>query len=66
MNTMDALYQQELSEQGLTERIVLHNETETSLSMVFDGAPNGKSVVMQGVDLGGGMININIRYEVVD
>jgi len=31
--------------------------------MVFDGHPNGKSIVVQGVDLGNGTTNINIRFE---
>lgn len=61
-----SFYQQKLSEEGFSERAVLHGETETTFSMVFAGAPNGKSVVVQGVDLGNGMININIRYEDVD
>jgi hypothetical protein len=31
--------------------------------MVFDGHSSGKSVVIQGVDLGSGTLNINIRLE---
>lgn len=58
-------YQQALTEQGLVERQILHVEAEGMFSMVFDGAANGKSVVVQGVDMADGTVNVNIRYEVV-
>lgn len=48
---------------GYTERDLLTTITEGGFSMVFDGAPNGMPIVVQGVDLGGGMSNVNIRYE---
>ena len=47
-----------LSERGLNTAI-----TETTFSLVFDGHENGKAVVVQGVDLGNGTTNINIRFE---
>jgi hypothetical protein len=31
--------------------------------MVFDGHESGKAIVVQGVDLGDGMVNISIRLE---
>ncbi|MFZ5808053.1 MAG: hypothetical protein ACOY16_02125 [Chloroflexota bacterium] len=58
-------YQKALTEQGLVERQMLHVEAGGMFSMVFDGAANGKSVVVQGVDLADGTVNVNIRYEVV-
>lgn len=48
--------------QGLTERALLSVTSETTFSMVFDGAENGRAIVVQGVDLDGSL-NINIRYE---
>jgi hypothetical protein len=33
--------------------------------MVFDGDPSGQAIVIQGVDLGNGKTNVNIRYEKV-
>ncbi len=56
-------YQADFTQKGLTERSILHVETENTFNMVFDGALNGKAIVVQGVDLGDGTININIRYE---
>jgi hypothetical protein len=60
-----AFYRDALGEAGLTERTINTAITETTFSLVFDGDPSGKAVVVQGVDLGGGMTNINIRYEAV-
>jgi hypothetical protein len=31
--------------------------------MVWDGHPSGKAIVVQGVDLGDGSVNVNIRLE---
>jgi len=56
-------YREELNAIGLTEREINTAITETTFSMVFDGHPNGKSIVVQGVDLGNGTTNINIRFE---
>lgn len=56
-------YRQELTAQGLTEREVLTVFEGSTFSMVFDGGPDGMSVVVQGVDLGGGSTNVNVRYE---
>ena len=60
-----AFYREALGNAGLTERTINTAITETTFSLVFDGDPSGKAVVVQGVDLGGGMTNINIRYEAV-
>ncbi len=45
-------YRDELTAQGLTERELLTNVTEATLSIVFDGASNGQSIGVQAVDLG--------------
>jgi hypothetical protein len=31
--------------------------------MVFDGHAKGQAIVIQGVDLGNSMTNVNIRFE---
>lgn len=56
-------YREELTAIGLTEREINTAITETTFSMVFDGHPNGNAIVVQGVDLGNGTTNINIRFE---
>jgi hypothetical protein len=56
-------YRAELTARGLTERTITTATTDATFSVVFDGDPSGKAVVVQGVDLGNGKTNINIRYE---
>ena len=56
-------YRLAFTDQGLTEREINTAITETTFSLVFDGHPDGKAVVVQGVDLGNGTTNINIRFE---
>lgn len=56
-------YRQNFTAQGLTERTLLTSITDSTVSMVFDGAPNGMAIVLQCVDLGGGSTNVNLRYE---
>lgn len=58
-------YRDAFGEQGLTERDLLTVVSDGVFSMVFDGHSSGKAVVIQGVDLGGGTLNINIRLESV-
>lgn len=60
-----AFYREALGSAGLNERTINTSITDTTFSLVFDGDPSGKAVVVQGVDLGGGQTNINIRYEAV-
>jgi hypothetical protein len=55
-------YRQAFTEQGLTERTILTEISDSGFSMVFDGWPSGKAVVIQGVDFGTS-INVNIRFE---
>lgn len=57
-----AFYRAALVANGLTERDLLTEENEAIFSMVFDGDPKG-AIVVQGVDLGDGISNINIRFE---
>lgn len=67
MNLTDtvAFYRTALTNAGLSERTINTAITETTFSLVFDGDPTGKAIVVQGVDLGGGTTNVNIRYEAV-
>jgi hypothetical protein len=55
-------YRQAFTDKGLTERTILTATTDTTFSMVFDGWPNGKALVIQGVALGANT-NVNIRFE---
>ncbi len=65
MKVTDAIefYREAFGKQGLKERDLLTVVSDGVFSMVFDGHSSGKAVVIQGVDLGGGMLNINIRLE---
>ena len=62
LNEVIEFYRQAFTEKGLTERTLLTAITDTTFSMVFDGWPNGKALVIQGVDLGASR-NVNIRFE---
>jgi len=56
-------YRRVFAEMGLTERTINTSITESTFSMVFDGHANGNALVIQGVDLGNGTTNINMRFE---
>ena len=60
-------YKQELTAQGLVEREINTTQWDGGFSIVFDGAENGKALVVQVVDLGASSAtdarNVNIRYE---
>jgi hypothetical protein len=58
-----AFYREKFTGMGLTERELLTTISDGVFSMVFDGHKSGKAVVIQGVDLGNGKLNINIRLE---
>ncbi len=58
-------YRKAFSQQGLKERTTNTAITSATFSMVFDGDPSGQAIVIQGVDLGNGLTNVNIRYEKV-
>lgn len=60
-----AFYREAFTKAGLTERTINTAITDTTFSMVFDGDPSGEAVVIQGVDLGNGKTNVNIRHEKV-
>ena len=56
-------YVETFTKSGYTERTILTVTSETTFSMVFDGHESGKAIVVQGVDLGDGTVNISIRLE---
>jgi hypothetical protein len=58
-----AFYRDAFKKEGITERTINTAITDTTFSLVFDGDPSGQAIVVQGVDLGNGKTNINIRYE---
>lgn len=60
-----AFYRDSFKRQGLTERTINTAITDTTFSLVFDGDPSGQAIVVQGVDLGNGKTNVNIRFEKV-
>ena len=56
-------YRDTYSAKGYKEREVLTVVSDTTFSMVFDGDPSGKAVVIQSVDLGNGSRTVAIRLE---
>lgn len=57
-----SFYRSAFIELGYVERELLTTVEDTAFSIVFDGHPNGKAIVVQGVDLGE-TANINLRFE---
>ncbi|MCI0551127.1 MAG: hypothetical protein L0287_09245 [Anaerolineae bacterium] len=58
-----AFYRAEYTSKGYTERELLTVVSDGVFSMVFDGDPSGKGVVIQSVDLGDGSRTVAIRLE---
>jgi len=58
-----AFYRSEFASAGYTEREITTVINDTTFSIVWDGHPNGKAIVVQGVDLGDGTVNVNVRFE---
>ena len=56
-------YRDEYAAMGYTERELLTTVSEGVFSMVFDGDPSGKAIVIQSVDLGDGSSTVAIRLE---
>jgi len=56
-------YRDEYTSRGYTERDLLTVVSDGTFSMVFDGDPSGKAVVVQSVDLGDGSRTVSIRLE---
>ena len=58
-----SFYRDSFGKLGYKEREINTAITDSTFSLVFDGHANGKAIVVQGVDLGSGSTNINIRFE---
>jgi len=63
MNDVMKFYRDEYTSMGYKEREILTVVSDTTFSMVFDGDPSGKAVVIQSVDLGDGSRTVSIRFE---
>jgi hypothetical protein len=56
-------YRDEYASRAYTENELLTVVSDGVFSMVFEGDPSGKSVVIQSVDLGDGSRTVAIRLE---
>lgn len=56
-------YRDEYDSRGYTENELLTVVSDGVFSMVFEGDPSGKSIVIQSVDLGDGSRTVTIRLE---
>jgi hypothetical protein len=56
-------YRDAYTAKGYTERELLTVVSDGTFSMVFDGDPSGKAVVIQSVDLGDGSRTVSVRLE---
>ena len=56
-------YRDEYTAKGYTEREILTTVSDGIFSMVFDGDPSGKAVIIQSVDLGDGSRTVTIVLE---
>jgi hypothetical protein len=58
-----AFYRGAFESAGYNERDILTGITEDTFSIVWDGHSSGKAIVVQGVDLGSGRVNVNVHFE---
>lgn len=56
-------YRGEFENAGYDERDITTVINDDTFSIVWDGHPSGKAIVVQGVDLGNGTVNVNVRFE---
>jgi len=56
-------YRAEYTAKGYNERDILTTVFDGGFSIVFDGDPSGKAVVIQSVDMGDGSRTVAIRLE---
>ena len=56
-------YRGEFEKAGYVEREITTVIDDTTFSIVWDGHPSGKALVVQGVDLKNGTVNVNVRLE---
>jgi hypothetical protein len=58
-----SFYRDFYGKQGLSERELLTTVSDGVFSFVFDGHESGQAIVIQGVDLGDGSVNVNISLQ---
>lgn len=63
LDTLIEFVRESAADAGYTEYELLTSITEGVASLVFQGHENGRSIVIQMVDLGNGSTNVNIRFE---
>ena len=63
LNEVIEFYRDEFAKAGYDERDVTTVVNDDTFSIVWDGHPGGQAIVVQGVDLGGGSVNVNVRFE---
>jgi len=56
-------YRNEFAKAGYDERDITTVINDDTFSIVWDGHPSGRAIVVQGVDLGNGSRNVNVRFE---
>ena len=56
-------YRGAFGDAGYVERDITTVINDTTFSIVWDGHPSGQAIVVQGVNLGNGMVNVNVRFE---
>ena len=63
LNDVVAFYRDAFAKAGYEERDITTVINDTTFSIVWDGHPSGQAIVVQGVDLGNGTVNVNVRLE---
>jgi hypothetical protein len=63
LNEVADFYRDAFMKAGYEERDIITVINDTTFSIVWDGHPSGRAIVVQGVDLGNGMTNVNVRFE---
>jgi len=56
-------YREAFKSAGYEERDITTVINDTTFSIVWDGHSSGQAIVVQGVDLGNGTTNVNVRLE---
>lgn len=63
LNEVVEFYRDAFANAGYDERDITTVINDTTFSIVWDGHPSGQAIVVQGVDLGDGTVNVNVRFE---
>jgi hypothetical protein len=63
LNEVVSFYRDAFESAGYNERDITTVINDTTFSIVWDGHPSGQAIVVQGVDLGDGTVNVNVRFE---